>query len=405
MDSIVSMILAGGRGARLAPLTNNRAKPSVPFAGQYRIIDFVLSNFVNSGLSRTYLLTQFKSHSLQKHLQRCWQIAGLPGQFIDMLPAQMWTDQSWYQGTADAVYQNLDHLEHYFPDMVCVFSGDHIYTMDIRHMLEFHKAQQSDMTIAAIKVPASSAHRFGVIEVDDNWRMVGFHEKPNDTPATVPGEPGYILASMGNYIFNFDVLKKWLQADHLQLSSLHDFGKNIIPELYKKARIMVYDFSLNRTPGTDRQGYWQDVGTIESYWQANMDILSVESGLDLRNPQWPIRTYVPSFAPSVISPGVCSRKGQIINSLIGVGCYLKDAHIMNSVLGYNVVIDDQTFIRDSIIFPNCKIGEGCILNRVILDKHVTVSPGSEVSTDNTELVQKYGRKESDLLVIPKGTHL
>ena len=405
MTSIISIVLAGGRGKRLAPMTDIRAKPSVPFAGQYRIIDFVLSNLINSGLSRIYLLTQFKSHSLQKHLQRCWQIAGIPGQFIDMLPAQMWKGEDWYQGTADAVYQNLDHLEHHRPDQVCVFSGDHIYTMNVRQMLDFHQKTRADMSVAALRVPVEQAHRFGVVEVDDNWRMTGFQEKPSRNPVTIPGEPGYVLGSMGNYVVNYDALKQWLLDDHQQASSRHDFGMNIIPEVHKENRVMVYDYSRNQIPGTDKQGYWQDVGTVESYWQAHMDILAQDTGLDLRNPRWPIRTYVPSYAPATISPGACERQGKIINSLIGVGCYLKDVYLKNSVLGYNVTIDDAVLVRDSVIFPNCVLGRGCMLDRVILDKYVSVQPGVEVSTDNPELARAFGRDDSNLLVIPKGTRL
>ena len=399
------MILAGGEGSRLAPLTGTRAKPAVPFGGQYRIIDFVLSNFVNSDLHKIYLITQFKSHSLSKHLQRCWRIAGLSDKFIDMLPAQMNTGSDWYQGTADAVYQNLNHIESHNPDLVCVFGGDHIYTMNVRDMTFFHERHKADLTVAAIPVPVEQAHHFGIIEVDENGRMVGFAEKPKDNVKTIPGNPDYVLASMGNYVFNRECLVRELMDDHDNEMSDHDFGKDIIPSLYPRANVMVYDFSTNTVPGRQENGYWRDVGTIDSYWEAHMDLLSKNPPLDLHNQDWPIRTYIPPYPPALIAYDRDSREGQINNSMMGVGCVCHDIVMQNSVVGYNVKIGDNTRITDSVILPNVTIGEDVVLNRVIIDKRVKIAPGTRIGVNREEDMKRFKVTESGLVVVPRGAEV
>ena len=399
------MILAGGEGSRLAPLTGTRAKPAVPFGGQYRIIDFVLSNFVNSDLHKIYLITQFKSHSLSKHLQRCWRIAGLADKFIDMLPAQMNTGSDWYQGTADAVYQNLNHIESHNPDLVCVFGGDHIYTMNVRDMTFFHERHKADLTVAAIPVPVEQAHHFGIIEVDENGRMVGFAEKPKDNVKTIPGNPDYVLASMGNYVFNRECLVRELMDDHDNEMSDHDFGKDIIPSLYPRANVMVYDFSTNIVPGRQENGYWRDVGTIDSYWEAHMDLLSKNPPLDLHNQDWPIRTYIPPYPPALIAYDRDSREGQINNSMMGVGCVCHDIVMQNSVVGYNVKIGDNTRITDSVILPNVTIGEHVVLNRVIVDKRVKIAPGTRIGVNREEDMKRFKVTESGLVVVPRGAEI
>ncbi|MDB2384775.1 glucose-1-phosphate adenylyltransferase, partial [Endozoicomonas sp.] len=310
MSSILSIILAGGAGKRLSPLTAFRAKPAVFFGGQYRIIDFVLSNFVNSDLHKIYLVTQFKSHSLNTHIQRCWRIAGLPGKFIETLPAQMWTGYDWYQGTADAVYQNIYHIESNDPDIVCIFGGDHVYTMDVRQMISQHEQSNADLTVAAIPVPVDKAHHFGIIETDANGRMVGFQEKPKTRPKTIPGNPLYALASMGNYVFNKKCLLRELKADAATKNSSHDFGKDIIPSLFLRAKVMIYDFSTNSISGDLNDGYWRDVGTIDSYWQANMDLLSSKPPINLHNRQWPINTYIPPYPPALLTYDRAVREGR-----------------------------------------------------------------------------------------------
>lgn len=403
MASVLSMILAGGEGSRLAPLTTIRAKPAVPFGGQYRIIDFVLSNFVNSDLHKIYLITQFKSHSLSKHLQRCWRIAGLADKFIDTLPAQMNTGSDWYQGTADAVYQNLDHIESHNPDLVCVFGGDHIYTMDVRDMVHYHEKKGADLTVAAIPVPVDQAHHFGVIEIDDSGRMIGFAEKPRGDVKNIPGKPGYVLASMGNYIFTKGCLVKELLDDNANCQSEHDFAKNIIPSLYPRAKVMVYDFSRNTVPGGINNGYWRDVGTIDSYWEASMDLLSSPSPIDLHNQDWPIRTYIPPYPPALIAYDSDHREGQINNSMVGVGSVFNDAYLDRSIVGYNVYIGDKARVSESVILPNARVGAGAVVHRAIIDKRVEVAPGVQIGVDRQEDLRRFKVTGSGLVVIPRGT--
>ena len=396
------MILAGGEGSRLAPLTGMRAKPAVPFGGQYRIIDFVLSNFVNSDLHKIYLITQFKSHSLSKHLQRCWRIAGFSDKFIDTLPAQMNTGYDWYQGTADAVYQNLHHIESHNPDHVCVFGGDHIYTMDVRHMIEYHERNDADLTVAAIPVPVEDARHFGVIEINDNGQMIGFEEKPTENVKTIPGRPDYVLASMGNYVFTKDCLCKELIDDSRDKQSDHDFGKNIIPSLYPRAKVMVYDFSSNETPGGKNNGYWRDVGTHDAYWEANMDLLGQNPALDLYNQKWPIRTYIPAYPPALIAYDKTQRTGRINHSMIGVGSVVDDACVDRSILGYNVKVDNRAQIEESVIMPNVSIGAGAVVRRAIIDKRVVIAPGTQIGVNPEEDIKRFKVTESGLVVIPRG---
>ncbi len=402
MSSVLSLILAGGVGSRLSPLTSVRAKPSVPFGGQYRIIDFVLSNFVNSDLHQIYLVTQFKSHSLSKHVQRCWRIAGLSDKFIDMLPAQMNTGTDWYQGTADAVYQNIDHIESHNPTTVCIFGGDHIYTMNVRDMIDYHNHNEAVLTVAAIPVPVDQAHHFGIIEVDDTGRMIGFIEKPKTAVKTIPGKPGYVLASMGNYVFNKECLVKELIADHEDPTSEHDFGNNIIPSLFKREKVMVYDFSNNSVPGEDNNGYWRDVGTLDAYWEANMDLLSDHSPIHLHNLEWPIHTYTPPFPPALLAFDQNHRQGQINNSMVGSGCVINDITMNRSVVGYNVKIANGAKITESVILPNTTIGEGVVLNRVIVDKRVEIAPGTVIGMNPEEDRKHFTVTESGIVVIPRG---
>ncbi len=399
--SILSMILAGGEGSRLSPLTGMRAKPAVPFGGQYRIIDFVLSNFVNSDIHKIYVLTQFKSHSLHKHLQRCWRIAGLSDKFIDTLPAQMMTGPNWYQGTADAIYQNLELVESANPDTVCIFGGDHIYTMDVRKMVNFHEETSAVLTVAAIPVPVAEAHHFGVIEVDESGQMIGFEEKPQQNPKTVPGNPNYVLASMGNYVFESECLKRELVTDSESSDSDHDFGKDIIPSLFPREKVMVYNFAENKVPGSSHQGYWRDVGTIDAYWEANMDLLSSDAQLDLHNLKWPINTYIPPFPPALISFKREKREGQINNSMVGTGCIFHDVHMDHTVTGYNVEIGNNTHISDSVILPNVKIGEGCIIRRAIIDKRAEIAPGTRIGVNLEEDRKRFKVTESGIVVVPR----
>ena len=301
IDNALVMILAGGEGKRLYPLTKDRAKPAVPFGGRYRIIDFVLNNFINSGFFKIKVLTQYKSDSLNKHITRGWTLSPFLNQYVDLAPAQMRTGNDWYKGTADAIYQNIFHITDEDPRYVCIFGGDHIYKMHVDQMLEFHKEKQADLSISGIPIPIEEASEFGIMEVDDNWRLINFVEKPNYRPKSIPGNPNMCLASMGNYIFDKEILLDALNRDAAKEDSSHDFGKNVIPMLLGEGKnIYVYNFAQNTFPGMSpaEQGYWKDVGSIDAYWQANMDLLSYNPELNLYSKEWPLRTFNYNYPPA-----------------------------------------------------------------------------------------------------------
>ncbi|WP_440905834.1 glucose-1-phosphate adenylyltransferase [Catenovulum sp. SX2] len=404
MAGILSMILAGGAGTRLFPLTETRTKPAVPFAGQYRLVDFVLNNFVNSDLLKIYVLTQFKSQSLNIHLRQAWHFSGLTDHFIDPIPAQMRMGKRWYEGTADAIYQNLRLIEIHDPDLVVIFGSDHIYKMNVRQMTDFHKNKQADLTVAAIRVPIEEAHQFGVMEIDEEGRLIGFEEKPAK-PKSLPGNPDVALISMGNYVFDPDVLYKQLKEDAQDPNSSHDFGKNIIPNLMTEGNVYVYDFANNKIPGERGDPfYWRDVGTIDSYWQASMDLLDADSALDLYNPKWPMRTYHPTVPAAQIYSCKNGEANQITDSSIASGCIVQGATVKKSVLGFEVIVDPNSAITESVIMGNNVIGEGCTIHRAILDKNVEVAPGTSIGVDH-DLDEKRGFTISagGIVTVPKGT--
>ncbi|WP_016954279.1 glucose-1-phosphate adenylyltransferase [Catenovulum agarivorans] len=404
MAGILSMILAGGAGTRLFPLTETRTKPAVPFAGQYRLVDFVLNNFVNSDLLKIYVLTQFKSQSLNIHLRQAWHFSGLTDHFIDPIPAQMRMGKRWYEGTADAIYQNLRLIEIHDPDLVVIFGSDHIYKMNVRQMTDFHKNKQADLTVAAIRVPIEEAHQFGVMEIDEEGRLIGFEEKPAK-PKSLPGNPDVALISMGNYVFDPDVLYKQLKEDAQDPNSSHDFGKNIIPNLMAEGNVYVYDFANNKIPGERGDPfYWRDVGTIDSYWQASMDLLDADSALDLYNPKWPMRTYHPTVPAAQIYSCKNGEANQITDSSIASGCIVQGATVKKSVLGFEVIVEPNSAITESVIMGNNVIGEGCTIHRAILDKNVEVAPGTSIGVDH-DLDEKRGFTISagGIVTVPKGT--
>jgi glucose-1-phosphate adenylyltransferase len=375
----------------------------VPFGGQYRIIDFVLSNFVNSDLMQIYLLTQFKSHSLHKHLQRCWRVAGITDRFIDTIPAQMWTGSNWYQGTADAIFQNLHLIEARNPDLVCVFGGDHIYKMDIRQMIDFHEEKGGALSVASLPVRVEEAHHFGVIEVDRDGRMIGFQEKPTSNPKTIPGNENYVLASMGNYIFNTGCLLKELKKDAQDNDSDHDFGKDIIPKLFPQAPVYVYNFANNVVRGArESETYWRDVGTLDSYWEANMDLLNQPHAFSLYNQQWPIRAYIPPYPPAHFIHDQCQGLGKIDNSMLGCGSIIKGAVIERSIVGYNVQVDCDTYISESIVMADVEIGANCRIQKAIIDKHVKIAPGTVIGENPALDRKRFTVTEKGTVVIPKG---
>lgn len=410
MSRNLGVILAGGAGTRLFPLTQTRTKPAVPFAGGLRLIDFVLNNFVNSDLLKIYVLTQFKSQSLNIHLRQAWYLSGLTGNFIDAIPAQMRMGKRWYEGTADAIYQNIRLLEIHEPDNVCIFGSDHIYKIDVRQVIRFHEKTQAALTVCGIPVPVEeAANRFGVIEVDENFRMVGFEEKPAN-PKTIPGQPDKALVSMGNYIFKSDSLFEYLTHDAEDKMSSHDFGHDIIPKMLADGLpVYIYDFNRNMIPGeaeTANQSYWRDVGTIYSFWEANMDLLEHEPEFDLYNSKWPLRSYHPAVPPAQIMADEEGNHCTIINSMIASGSEIVGAHVEKSVLGFKVEVEKNSRLRESIILGSCKIGENCTLNRVIADKGVRIAPNTQIGID-LELDKSRGLTVSDegIVVIPKSMEI
>lgn len=402
---IMGMILAGGEGKRLFPLTAQRAKPAVPFGGKYRIIDFVLSNFINSGIYSLFVLTQFKSQSLTEHIQEGFQFGSLlPNHFILPVPAQMRTGDSWYRGTADAIHQNINLIEDRDFDLVCVFGADHIYKMDIRQMVSFHKKNQAKITVSAIPVPLEQAKEFGVIQVDEKGRIIGFQEKPKN-PIPIPGRPDMAYASMGNYIFDKAFLLKVLRDDADSPDSSHDFGKDILPKLYDSYPLYAYDFAQNRVPGITKEeiGYWRDVGTIQSFWEANMDLRNVKPIFNLYNRKWPIKTASLGLPPAKFVFNQDGRRGQAVNSLVGEGSIISGGIVQDSTLGRGVFVDTGAAVINSIIMDRVMIHPGCKINLAIIDKDVVVPPNTTIGYNLEEDKKRfYVDESSNIIVISKG---
>lgn len=402
MPGVLAMILAGGEGTRLQPLTITRSKPAVPFGGSYRLIDFVLNNFVNSNILRIFVLTQFKSQSLYMHIKNGWTVNGIPGCFIDQLPAQMRMGKRWYDGTADAIYQNLTFIKHNDPEHICVFGSDHVYKMDIRQMLEYHKANNAELTVSAIRVPIDKAKAFGVIQVNKKGRMIGFEEKPKN-PKHIPGEPEHALVSMGNYIFKADTLYRELERDANNENSSHDFGMDIIPALYPKHKVYVYDFLTNKIPNEKNVGYWRDVGTLDAYWSTNMDLLT-NKNLTLNNKSWALHTYYPPLPPATFL-NYRNKQVSIAQSNISAGCEIVGAKIDKSIIGFNCKIGPGTEISESIILGEAKIGKNCIIKRAILDKYVEIAPGVVIGEDLEADKSRFTISPNGIVVVPKGAKI
>jgi glucose-1-phosphate adenylyltransferase len=381
---VLAFVLAGGKGTRLYPLTKERAKPAVPFGGRYRIVDFVLSNLINSGIYSIYVLIQFKSQSLLQHLSEGWEFSGiLKDYFIIPVPAQMRTPgETWYRGTADAIYQNINLIEQTNPDLVAIFGADHIYRMNIRQMIEYHVQKGSQATVAAIPVPRSQAREFGVIETSAEGAILGFHEKQPDAP-TMPSDPGRVFASMGNYVFSTDLLLEQLLADADNDDSAHDFGRDILPGLVGRAPLYAYDFQTNHIPGDppDQPAYWRDVGTIDAYYEANMDLRALSPALNLYNKQWPLRTAGYHDAPAKFAFDDEGRRGHAIDSIVSGGVILSGGEVRNSVLGRGARVHAGALVEDSILFDNVDIGRGARVRRAILDKNVRVPPRETIGWD------------------------
>ena len=397
MKKVLAMVLAGGRGERLYPLTRDRAKPAVPFGAIYRIIDFTLSNCLNSDIRRIFALTQYKSISLHRHIQLGWTILSAPlGEFIEVIPAQQRIDEQWYQGTADAIFQNIYTLQEERPDLVLILSGDHIYKMDYRKMIAFHLEKGADLTVAAIRMDRKLSREFGVMEVDRDWRIIGFQEKP-EVPKTIPGDPEGILASMGIYIFNTEIMVRRLIED-ARSDSTHDFGKDIIPAMIEKDQVFAFDFREGDRGGT---GYWRDVGTIDAYFEANMDLVSVTPQLNLYDPQWPILTYQPPYPPAKTVWVEEGRVGTALNSIISNGCIISGGSVKRSILSPRVKVHSYAEIEDSILLEGVDVGRYAKIRRAIIDKEVQIPQGMEIGYNLDEDAKRFTVTGSGIVVVPK----
>ncbi len=396
MKKLLTFVMAGGKGERLYPLTKDRAKPAVPFGGIYRIIDFTLSNCINSGIRRIHILTQYKSMSLARHIRMGWNILNSEvGEYIDVVPAQQRIDEHWYQGTADSIFQNIYSIEIENPDQILILAGDHIYKMNYAHMLAFHRESKADLTIGVVPMPMEESTSVGVIEVDENNRVTGFQEKPK-VPKTVPGDPTKVYGSMGIYIFERQTLVEELQEDHAK-DSAHDFGKDVIPQMisHSARRIMAYNFvDMNKKDAL----YWRDVGSLDSYYETNMDLIQVSPQFNLYDRDWPIRTYQLQYPPAkfVFAQTFGGRRGTALDSTVSDGCIISGGTAQRSILSANVRVNSYSEVEDSILLEGVDVGRYAKIKNAILDKHVKVMPNAQIGYDLE------ADRERGFQVTPKG---
>jgi glucose-1-phosphate adenylyltransferase len=403
VKSTLAIVLAGGRGTRLKHLTDWRAKPSVSFGGKFRIIDFTLSNCINSGIRRIDICTQYKAHSLIRHVQRGWNFLDTRfGEFVELLPAQQRTNGEWYQGTADAVYQNLDILRRQDPMLVLVAAGDHIYKMDYRSMIEEHLARNAKATIACMPVPAGESASYGVVRTDRAGRISGFQEKPS-VPCTMPGQPERILASMGVYVFDSRFLFEQLERDAEDRSSCHDFGRDIIPRLAREcASIYAHDFEASCVNRTDGAPYWRDVGTVDAYWEANIDLTQVVPELNLYDKAWPIFTCQEQVPPAKFVFDDEDRRGAAMDSIISGGCIVSGSTVKRSLLSNNVVVHDRSLVEDSVILPGAEIGPSAVVKGAIVDKRCRIPAGMHIGVDpDADRKRFHVTPKGRVLVVPE----
>ncbi len=399
-EQTISIILAGGVGARLNPLTGDRAKPAVPFGGRYRIIDFTLSNCLHSGLRRVLVLTQYKSQSLQRHLRDGWSLYNAElGDYITPVPPQMRTGDSWYVGTADAIYQNLYLLERSRAEYALILSGDHIYRMDYAAMLQHHRDSGADLTVACLTVGLEEARSFGVMSVDANDHVVSFLEKP-DQPPGIPGDPGHALASMGVYVFSLPLLAQLLRDDHGH-SSTHDFGTDIIPSMIGRSRVVAYRFGGSRGRVT-ADHYWRDVGTLDAFYEANMDLLRPVPAMDLYQDDWSIRTYEGQHPPARSVPGRSGREAEIVNCMLAGGTLIIGGSAKHSILFPSVRVEEGATVEDSLLFQGVTVGEGAMLRRCIVDKHVAIPAGERIGFDPVRDAERFTVSDRGVVVVGKG---
>lgn len=403
MRNILTFILAGGKGERLDPLTRDRAKPAVPFGGIYRIIDFTLSNCVNSGLRRIFVLIQYKSFSLQKHILAGWDVVSNQlGEFIDVIPPQQRVSSDWYKGTADAIYQNIYAIKDENPEKVLILSGDHIYRMDYSRVNEYHNIKRADATVCCVRMPKEMSPHFGVIEVNKEGRICGFQEKPQD-PKTIPGDPKHIFASMGIYLFNCDTLVDQLIRDAAKKTSDHDFGKNIIPQMIlEDKKVFAYNFA-------DKDGkprYWRDIGTRDSYYQANMDLLEQQPKFDLFRKAWPVRTFHEQYPPIKIlssGEGRKAKAGIVTNSLVSGGCIIRGAEIQKSVLSPNIRVENDAKVTGSILMSGVVVSRGAKIKNAIIDKDVVIPKGAQIGYNLGLDKKRFAVTTSGIVIVPKKT--
>ena len=396
---VLSIVLAGGEGKRLFPLTADRAKPAVPFGGSYRLIDFVLSNLVNAGYVKICVLTQYKSHSLDRHISQAWQLSGITGQYVTPVPAQQRLGKRWFTGSADAILQSLNLVYDEAPEHVIVFGADHVYRMDPEQMVQAHIESGAGVTVAGIRVPRKEAHAFGCIDADDNNRITSFLEKPDDPPGT-PDDPEATFASMGNYVFTTDALVEAIKRDSENEDSDHDMGGDIIPMLVGEGEAYVYDFKDNYVAGeTERdKGYWRDVGTIDAFYEANMDLISVHPVFNLYNKKWPIHT----FADENLPPAKFVQGGIAQASMVGAGTIVSGGTVRNSVLSTNVIVEDGATVEGSVLFPGVRVGRGAVVRHAILDKNVVVGDGEIIGVDHERDSQRFKISPGGVVTVGKG---
>ncbi len=395
------MILAGGKGERLHPLTIHRAKPAVPFGGKYRIIDFTLSNCINSNIRKVAVLTQYKSLSLDKHIRMGWNIVNSElGEFIISIPPQQRVSKEWYRGTADAIHQNLFLAEQEGAEYLIILSGDHVYKMDYSEMLQYHQNKGSEATIATIEMGREKASQFGVVEVDEDFRLIGFKEKPKE-PKPIPDDPNLAFVSMGVYLFNLDVLKRYLEDD-AKKDTEHDFGKTIIPSMLKESKVYACNF---KDENKKEAKYWRDIGTIDAYWEANMDLVSVDPLFNLYDQEWPLRTYEGQYPPAKFvfaQEFKGGRLGIALDSIVCDGCIISGGRVQNSVLSHNVRINSYAEVRESILMENVEIGRYCKIRRAIIDKDVKIPPKTAIGYDLEKDKKRFFVTESGIVLVPKG---
>jgi len=399
LPHVLGIVLAGGEGKRLYPLTADRAKPAVPFGGAYRLIDFVLSNLVNARYLRICVLTQYKSHSLDRHISQNWRLSGLAGEYITPVPAQQRLGPRWYTGSADAIYQSLNLIYDEDPDYIVVFGADHVYRMDPEQMVQYHIQSGAGATVAGIRVPRSEASAFGCIDADASGQIRAFVEKPVDPPST-PGNPDQTFVSMGNYVFTTKVLIDAIKADAEADDSDHDMGGDIIPRLVAERKVAVYDFNANEVPGsTERDhGYWRDVGTLDAFYDAHMDLVSVHPVFNLYNKRWPILGESENLAPAKFVNGGCAQE-----SVVGAGSIISAASVRGSVLSSSVVVDDGAIVEGSVLMPGVRVGRGAVVRRAILDKNVVIGPGETVGVEIERDRERFAVSAGGVVTVGKGS--